>query len=138
MDAASSEDTASSPKFTERDIELGARANKIAKLLGIWVLILCLAIAVFAFVVLPLDTRLAYSGRLGRSGIPMPMAMAIMPLAVFFTVRPLLIPKPDIDHMDKGGRIIIYCIGVPMLLFFLFGQFFLVQSMLSDAGVFSG
>lgn len=41
-----SDDTSTSPKFTERDIELGGRANKIAKLLGIWVLILCLAIAV--------------------------------------------------------------------------------------------
>lgn len=68
----------------------------------------------------------------------MPLAVAIMPLAVFFTVRPLLNPKPDIDHMDKGGRMIIYCIGVPMLLFFLFGQYFLVQSMLNDAEVFSG
>lgn len=133
-----SDDTSTSPKYTERDIELGGRANKIAKLLGIWVLILCLAIAVFAFIVLPLDTRLAYSGSLGRSGLPMPLVVAIMPLAVFFTVRPLLNPKPDIDYMDKGGRMIIYCIGVPMLLFFLFGQCFLVQSMLNDAGVFSG
>lgn len=120
---------------TERDIELGARANKVAKVLGVCALILTLGIAIFVLVLLPLDTRLAYSGRLGRNGIPMPIAVAIIPLAIFLTIRPVLKPKSDIDHMNKGDRVIIYWIGVPMFLFFLYGQWVIAESMLSDAGV---
>lgn len=138
MDGANSEDGKRSVQYTEHEIELGARANRVARVLGIVVLILCLGIAVFALFVLPIDTRLAYSGRLGRNGIPMPIAMAVMPLAVFFTVRPLLKPNPDVNGMNKSGRMIIYWICLPMFLFFLYGQWVLAESMLSEAGVFPG
>lgn len=138
MGGVNSKDEKPSEKFTERDLELGARTNRVFLVLSVVVLILCVGLAIFTLFVLPLDTRLAYTGRLGRNGIPMPIALAIMPLAVFFTVRPLLKPKPDVNHMDKGGRMIIYWIGAPMLLLFLYGQWIIAESMLSDAGVFSG
>lgn len=133
-----SEDEKPSVKFTERDRELGVRANRVFLVLSVIVFILCVGVAIVALFILPMDTRLAYNGRLGRNGIPMPIALAITPLAVFFTVRPLLKPKPDVNHMDKGGRMIIYWIGVPMLLLFLYGQWIIAESMLSDAGAFPG
>ena len=135
VDGVNSTDETPSVTYTEHELRLGATANRVFLSLSVLVLILGLGIAVFVLSVLPLDTRLAYSGRLGRNGIPMPIAVAVMPLAVFFTLRPLLKPKPDANHMDKGGRMIIYWIGVPMLLLFLYGQWIIAESMLSDAGL---
>ena len=123
-------------KLPEHDLELGAKANRVLQMMCVVVFIVCLGIAVFVVSTVPLDTRLSYSGRFGRSGIPMPFAMAVVPLVVFFTWRATR--KPDAHHMGKGDRMVAYWIGVPMVLAFLYGHWILAESMLVDVGVLAG
>ena len=109
-----SKDGTPARKFTE--LELGAKANNIIQVLCVVGFVLCLGIGVFVFSTVPLDARLSYSGRFGRNGIPMPLAMGLAPVCALFLWRATR--KPDANHMGKGGRMIIYWLGVPFVLLF--------------------
>lgn len=136
-DGAGSAELRSAVKPAGDDPVLGARANGFALVLGGIVFILGLGLAVYAISVLPLETRLAYD-RLGRDGIPLPVAVALMPLAAFLTLRPVLMRKPEVHRMGKRSRMIIYWIVGPMFLGMLWAQWVIVESMLVDAGLMSG
>ena len=67
--------TAQPPKnLTSQDLVLGARASRYVDVLCLAGLGIASVLAVLVFISVPLDTRLPYSGRFARNGIPMPIS----------------------------------------------------------------
>jgi hypothetical protein len=46
--------------------------------------------------------------------------------------------KPDAHHMGKGGRMIVYWLGVPFVLMFPLFHWVFAESLLVDAGMLPG
>lgn len=118
--------------FTERDLRLGRKASRIIDKLCIVALVACLGMAVFVFMNVPLETRMPYSGRFGRDGIPAPIAMlpAIVVLVLFWRSG----KKPDAHHMRNGSRVGLYVIGTAITVACVLFQWNFAEAILAEGG----
>ncbi len=83
-----------------------------------------------------MNTRMPYSGRFGRNGIPAYIAMALPPLFLFIIWKDG--KKPDAHRMGKGACIAVYIFGTAMVLTTGIGQWILADRILTAGGYFSG
>ncbi|MBD7993840.1 hypothetical protein H9639_00785 [Arthrobacter sp. Sa2CUA1] len=122
--------------LTERDLLLGKRAIRIVTILGVVAFVVCVGMAVYVFQNVPVDTRLPYSGRFGRSGMPMPFAIGVIPVALIVLVRPSTSRRAH--HMGKKSRIGYYILLPPMLLGAVYGQFVMAELLMIESGALPG
>lgn len=123
----------SASKFTEQDLLLGKKASKYIDIICLLALIATLGMAVFVLLNVPLDTRLDYSGRFGRNGLPMPAVMLLPPLFLFFLWRTG--KRPDAHHMKKPSRLATYVVGTVMVSVCIFFQGVFAEAALIAGGV---
>ncbi len=121
--------------FTEQDLRLGRKASNIIDKLCIVALFACLGMAVFVFLNVPLDTRMPYSGRFGRNGIPAPIAMlpALVVLVGFWRSG----RKPNAHHMRSGSRVGLYVIGTAVIVACVVFQWNFAEAILTEGGFLS-
>jgi hypothetical protein len=122
--------------FTEEDLRLGRRASRIIYLSCGVALVACLGIAAFVLVSVPLDTRMPYSSRFGRNGIPAPIAMLPALVVLFGMWRAGR--KPDAHHMRKGSRVGSYILGTVIIAVCVFFQGAFAQGILVEGGFLAG
>lgn len=73
--------------LTDEDLRLGKQNVLITRVACVIALIVCLGLAVYVFQHVPAETRLPYSGKYGRNGIPMPISVLLMPVVVLIILR---------------------------------------------------
>lgn len=121
-------------RLTEQDLLLGKRAAKIMGALYLVGLLICLAIAVYVFQSVPLDTRMPYKGKYSASGqgIPMPIAMAVMVIVLFLSWKGTR--RPTAHHMRKWERIGLFIVGAIIILGCIFAQCIFAEGILVEGG----
>ena len=121
--------------FTEEDLRLGRKASRTMDRFCVVALIACLGMAAFVFTNVPWDTRMPYSGRFGRDGIPAPIAMlpALIVLLGFWRSG----KKPDAHHMRKGSRVGMYIVGSAIVAACVFFQWQFAEAILVQGGFLS-
>lgn len=124
--------------FTEQDLVLGKRAVRIILVICPVVIVALLVIAVYVYQSVPLDTRLPYGGRGGRSGRGIPMPIAVMLCFIFPYMWWRTLRKPNAHHMRKGSRGMLYLGAALMLPGAIIGQLIIAQALLVEAGVLPG
>ena len=95
------------------------------------------AMAVYVYQSVPVDTRMPYGGRGSRSGrgIPMPMAVTIcfiFPFVLWQSVR-----KLNTHHMGKGTRVALYVVTTVIFLGPVVGQWAITKAILVEGGALS-
>lgn len=124
---------ASSGSLTESDLVLGKRAIRIMTILGAAALVVCIGIAVYVFQNVPMDTRLSYSGRFGRNGIPMPLAITVMPLVLALMLRPSRGGRAH--HMGRNKRVAYYVLQSAVFIAAVWGQWVMAELLMAEAGL---
>lgn len=124
--------------LTEQDLILGKRLVRFVFVLTLVATVAILAMAVYTYLNVPLDTRMPYDGRRGRSGrgIPMPIAVMIsftVPFLCWQTLR-----KRNAHKVGKGTRGTVYVVVSLMLATAVFGQWAITQAIFAEAGVLPG
>lgn len=124
--------------LTEQDLILGKRLVRFVFVLTLVATVAILAMAVYTYLNVPLDTRMPYDGRRGRSGrgIPMPIAVMIsftVPFLCWQTLR-----KRNAHKVGKGTRGTVYVVASLMLATAVFGQWAITQAIFAEAGVLPG
>ncbi|CEA06759.1 hypothetical protein BN1051_00115 [Arthrobacter saudimassiliensis] len=127
---------ASSDSLTERDLVLGKRAIRIMTILGTLAFVVCIGIAIYVFQNVPMETRLPYTGRFGRNGIPMPLAISAVPFALVVMLRPSWGRRAH--HMGKKKRVAYYVLLSAILIGAVYGQRVMAETLMIEAGVLSG
>lgn len=122
--------------LTEEDLQLGKRAVKLKTIACLIAFVACLGIAVFVLSSVPWDTRMPYTGRFGRNGIPAPIAMlpCLLVLLGFWRSG----KKPDAHHMGKGSRIGYFILAPAIIIACVFGQWILAEAILIEGGFLPG
>ncbi|WP_394251282.1 hypothetical protein [Arthrobacter pityocampae] len=121
--------------FTEEDLRLGRKASKTMDRLCVIALVACLAMAAFVLINVPWDTRMPYSGRFGRNGIPAPVALIPALIVLFGFWRSG--KKSDSHHMRKGSRVGMYIAGGTIVLACVFFQWRFAEAILIEGGFLS-
>ena len=125
-------------ELTQHDLILGMRTVKYVKTICLIAFIVCMMIAIFVFMNVPLDTKMPYDGKYNRSGggIPMPMAlaMALIALVVFWRTG----KKPEAHHMGKGSRVATYIVATVMVAGCVYFQFIFAEAILVEGGYLAG
>ncbi|CEA06750.1 hypothetical protein BN1051_00110 [Arthrobacter saudimassiliensis] len=121
----------SKPNLSERDLVLGKRVIRFMTVGCLAALVVNLAIAVYVFQSVPLDTRLPYSGRFGRNGIPMPIAMGVFVVFLALFARPY---GSKAHHMGKRARVILYILAVAIMVVAVWAQWELAKAILVEGG----
>ena len=130
------EDKPTQSKLTEQDLLLGEKAVRIKSALCVIAFTICIGIAVFVFLSVPLDTRMPYSGRFGRNGLPMPAVMLLPLVALLILWRSGR--KPDAHHMGQGMRRFYYVLAPAMIFGIMCGQLTFAKLILIEAGAYPG
>lgn len=135
-DVNASGDRDSQRGFTPEDLELGKKAVKFVSVLSMIALVVALGITFYVFMSVPWDTRLPYSGRFGRNGLPMPfvMMLCLVLLIMFWRIG----KKPTAHHMGKASRGAYYILPPMMILGVVWGQWVLAASILVEGGALPG
>lgn len=124
--------------FTEQDLVLGKRAVRILLSLCPVVFVALVAITVYVYQSVPLDTRMPYRGRGGRGGDGLPMQIALM----FYFVIPVMwwrtLRKPNSHQMGRGSRIMLYIAAVLMYPGAIIGQLIIAHGILVAGGALPG
>lgn len=115
---------------------LGKKAAKYSAVICAVAFVACLGIAIYVLFSVPLGTRMPYSGRYGRNGIPMPVAL--LPFLVVLSGLFRASIKRDAHHMGKGSRGGVYVIGTAMVVGCVVAQWLFAQSILIEGGAFAG
>ena len=124
--------------LTETDLILGKKAVRISLFLCLLATLALVAMAVYVYQSVPLDTRMPYSGRGGRSGRGIPMPIAVMICLIFPFILWRSVRKPSAHHMAKGARVALYVVTAVMFLGTVFGQWSITKAILVEGGVLSG
>ena len=137
--AGAGQGTVSMPDgITEQDLVLGKRVVRIIFFLCLVAFLALLVIAVYVYQSVPLDTRMPYDGRGGRSGRGIPMPIAVMICFIFPFVWWRALRKPNAHHIGKGTRVTVYIGASVMLPGAILGQLVIAQALLVEAGVLPG
>jgi hypothetical protein len=124
--------------LTEEDLRLGKRAVRLKTQLCVFAFLVCVGIAVFVFMSVPIDTRMPYDGKFNRSGTGIPMPAAMLPALILLFLLWRSGAKPDSHHMGKGSRIAYYILAPVMILGCVVGQWTFARSILEAGGFFAG
>ncbi|WP_163163612.1 hypothetical protein [Arthrobacter sp. Alg241-R88] len=124
--------------LTERDLRLGKRAVRLKTQLCAFAFLVCVGIAIFVFLSVPIDTRMPYEGRFNRSGAGIPVPAAMLPSLILLFLLWRSGAKPDSHHMGKGSRIAYYILAPVMILGCVVGQWTFARSILEASGFFAG
>jgi hypothetical protein len=124
--------------LTEEDLRLGRRAVRLKTQLCVFAFLLCVGIAVFVFMSVPLDTRMPYEGKFNRSGSGIPMPVAMLPALILLFLLWRSGAKPDSHHMGKKSRIAYYILAPVMILGCVLGQWVFARSILEAADSLAG
>lgn len=124
--------------LTAKDLVLGKRVVRIVFILCLVAFVALVVIAVYMYQSVPLDTRMPYDGRGGRSGRGIPMPIAVMICFIFPFVWWRALRKPNAHQIGKGTRVTV-CIGASVMLpGAILGQLVIAQALLVEAGVLPG
>ena len=122
--------------LTPEDLELGRRAVKFVRILSAIALVAAVGITLYVFMSVPWETRLPYSGRFGRNGLSMQVAMAMCLAAQFIFWR--ISKSPTAHHMGKTSRVACYILPPLMIAGAVWGQWILAVSILVEGGALPG
>ena len=125
-------------EFSEQDLLLGRKASKFFQIICVAAFIVCVIVAIFVFMNVPLDTKMPYRGKYNRSGtgIPMPIALIMFPAVLILLWRTG--NKPDSHHMRKGSRVGLYIIGPILVAVCVYYHFAIAESILVNGGYLAG
>lgn len=112
---------------------LSQRAIRIMTILGAAALVVCIGIAVYIFQNVQMDTRLPYSGRFGRNGIPMPLAITGIPFLLVLMLRPSRSRRAH--NMSKKKRIAYYLLQSAVFIAAVWGQWVMAELLMVEAGL---
>lgn len=90
--------------LTEEDLRLGKRAVRLKTQLCVFAFLLCVGIAVFVFMSVPLDASMPYEGKFNRGGTGIPIPVAMLPALILLFLLWRSGAKPDSHHMGKKSR----------------------------------
>ena len=121
-------------RLSEQDLLRGKRTMKIVGAIYLVGLLICLVIAVYVCLSVPLDTRMPYQGRHSASGrgVPMPVAMTVMIIALFLFWKGTR--RPRAHHMRKWERNSLFILGPIIFLGCLYGQCLFAEAILVEGG----
>ena len=122
--------------LTDEDLRLGKRNVLITRVACVIALVVCLGLAVYVFQHVPAETRLPYSGKYGRNGIPMPISVLLMPVVVLIILRNAF--TRGAHEMGRGARIGSYILGLGMILGLVIGQLAIAEGLLIEGGAMPG
>lgn len=125
-------------EFTEQDLLLGRKASKFVDIICIISFVICILVAIFVFMNVPLDTMMPYDGKYNRSGTGVPMPIALIVFPIFIVIFWRTGKKPDAHHMRKGSRIGLYILGPALMAVSVYFQFVFAQGILVEGGYLAG
>ena len=130
-------ETGDARKPTEHDLVMEKwvlRAYSAACLIGVAV---CLWIAFDVVQRVPLDTRLPYTGRLSRNGLPLPVSLGMTPLALALLARPYK-GKKGYAFKTRRTRIIFSAVVPVIIVVLVWFHWRFGQALLIEGGAISG
>lgn len=133
--SAESAQSDSARSYTQEDLQAGARVVRFALWCVSIALIAVLIMAVYTFLNVPWETRLDYSGRYGRDGLPMQVVLMAAP--VMFCIMLWQMRKPSAGRMGKSSRVIGIFGTIAFVIFGLWGQWYLAHELLVAGGALS-
>jgi uncharacterized membrane protein YozB (DUF420 family) len=124
--------------LTEQDLILGKKVTKYMRTICVAAFMVCMAVAVFVFISVPLDTSVPYDGKYNRGGggVPMPITLVLFPVALILLWRTG--KKPDAHHMGKGARVAAYIIGTVLVGVCVYYHFVFAEGILVEGGYLAG
>lgn len=132
MSAVPDDASADENAFSEEDLRLGRKAAKTMEHSALAALVIVVGIAAFTMVSVPWDTKLPYSGKYGRNGLAMQVALFGPALLLFGLWRAGR--KSDAHRMRRGSRGVSYVVGSLLIAGCLWGEWVLSQTILDVGG----